>query len=198
MAVTAAMGRRLATLLLALAASAASADYDPSQYPAYETCALCHGLFGVSHTAKFPNLAGQKKTYIENQVRAFLNGHRTNDGGQMSAIVTELQPEDIPFVADWFSSQDPPAPYPDDDTALGATRFDALRCAGCHRNSDASDPAVPYLTAQHPGYLVKQMTDFREGRREVASAPGLHAKALRLPDEDIDAIARYLGALERQ
>ena len=76
------------------AATPVAADYDPSQYPAYETCALCHGLFGVSHTAKFPHLGGQKPAYIEAQLRAFLSGFRTNDGGQMSAIVTELQPED--------------------------------------------------------------------------------------------------------
>ena len=198
MAITAAMGLRLATIFLVLVANAASADYDPSQYPAYETCALCHGLFGVSHTAKFPNLAGQKKAYIENQVRAFRNGHRTNDGGQMSAIATELQPEDIPFVADWFTNQDPPAPYPEEDTTLGASLFNTLRCAGCHRNSGVSDPAIPYLTAQHPGYLEKQMRDFREGRRAVARNSGLHATSLRLSDEEIDAIARYLGASERK
>lgn len=192
------MSRSLAILVIIFWGSHATADYDPSQYPAYETCALCHGLFGVSHMAKFPNLGGQKKNYIENQIRAFLEGKRTNDGGQMSAIVTELQPEDIPFVADWFSSQDPPAPYPDDDTAVGKERFDALRCAACHRNSAASDPAVPYLASQHPAYLVKQMTDFREGRRDVASAPGLHLKALSVSDQEIDAIARFLGALERQ
>ena len=90
---------RKAVFGLLFTATAAQADYDPSQYPAYETCALCHGLFGVSHTAKFPNLGGQKQDYIEAQVRSFLEGHRTNDGGQMAAIVTELQPEDIPFVA---------------------------------------------------------------------------------------------------
>ena len=100
---------------LALFATPAVADYDPSQYPAYETCALCHGLFGVSHTGKFPNLGGQKQAYIEAQIHAFRDGHRTNDGGQMVTIVTELQPEDIAFVAEWFAIQDAPQPYPAKD-----------------------------------------------------------------------------------
>ena len=57
---------------------------------------------------------------------------------------------------------------------------------------------APHLTAQHPGYLAKQMQDFRESRRHAAGLPGLHRDALQtLPDESLAAIARYLGAQER-
>lgn len=191
------MARKIAeiTFGLCLLAGAAAADYDPSQYPAYETCALCHGLYGVSHTAKFPNLAGQKQAYIEAQVNGFLSGHRSNDGGQMVAIVSELQPADIPFVASWFAGQAPPAPYPAHNTEDGAQLYDQLGCLGCHGSS--TSPA-PHLTAQHPGYLAKQMQDFRESRRHAAGLPGLHRDALQtLPDESLAAIARYLGAQER-
>ena len=192
------MGRSALAAALFLIASGARADYDPSQYPAYETCALCHGLFGVSHTAKFPNLGGQKQAYIEAQVRAFREGHRTNDGGQMVAIVTELHPEDIPFVAEWFASQEPPPPFPaDGDTAPAAARFGELGCVECHDNRNDGAPEVPFLTAQHPDYLVKQMTDFREGRRDVADMPGMHAEILAIPDAEIEAIARYLASEAR-
>ncbi|MDU8944623.1 c-type cytochrome [Ovoidimarina sediminis] len=182
---------------LILAASAAQADYDPSQYPAYETCALCHGLFGVSHTGKFPNLGGQKQAYIEAQVRAFRDGHRTNDGGQMVAIVTELQPEDIPFVAEWFARQEAPASYPSEHTGPGAARFTDLGCVTCHDNSVEGDPTVPFLTAQKPDYLIKQMQDFRDGRRDAAEMPGMHGTALSIPDEEIAEIAAYLAAEAR-
>jgi len=179
------------------AASPAAADYDPSQYPAYETCALCHGLFGVSHTAKFPHLGGQKPAYIEAQLRAFLSGFRTNDGGQMSAIVTELQPEDIPFVVEWFSTQDPPEPIDAADTEAGMAAFGSLGCDGCHDNAIDGAPDVPYLTAQHTGYLIKQMTDFRDARRDVAAYPQMHADLLAISDEEITAIAEYLASQER-
>lgn len=191
------MVARALALLAILIASPATADYDPSQYPAYETCALCHGLFGVSHTGKFPNLGGQKQAYIEAQVRAFRDGHRTNDGGQMVTIVTELHPEDIPFVAEWFAGQDPPEPYPADDTTNGANAFTGLGCTSCHDNRLEGDPTVPYLTAQKPGYLVKQMSDFRDGHRDARSAPGMHRELLALSDERIEAIAAYLAAEPR-
>ncbi|MEM7752813.1 MAG: c-type cytochrome, partial [Pseudomonadota bacterium] len=182
---------------LALFATPVAADYDPSQYPAYETCALCHGLFGVSHTGKFPNLGGQKQAYIEAQIHAFRNGLRDNDGGQMVTIVTELQPEDIPFVADWFASQDAPKPYPADDTTAGAAQFVELGCAACHDNAPDGDPIVPYLTAQKPVYLIKQMTDFRDGRRAAQGVEGVHPDLLALPDEEIEAIAAYLASEAR-
>lgn len=190
------MAVRLAGVLT-IVAGPVFADYDPSQYPAYETCALCHGLFGVSHTGKFPNLGGQKQAYIEAQVRAFRDGHRTNDGGQMVTIVTELQPEDIPFVAEWFASQDPPTPYPAEDPATGEALFADLDCIACHDNALDGDPLVPFLTAQKPEYLFKQMTDFREGRREASASPGMHRGLLSMPDDKIDAIAAYLAAEPR-
>ena len=56
------------------------------------------GLDGISATAKFPKLAGQKKAYIEKQLSDFLAGNRTNDGGQMASIVTEIPPESYNFV----------------------------------------------------------------------------------------------------
>ncbi len=190
-----ALKRRLALALCV--ASPAAADYDPSQYPAYETCALCHGLYGVSHTDKFPHLGGQKPAYIEAQLNAFIAGHRTNDGGQMSAIVTELEPEDIPVVVEWFSTQDPPEPLDLENTEIGERAFADLGCSDCHDNAADGAPDVPYLTAQHAGYLFKQMADFRDDRRDAAAHPGMHRDLLSLSDGDITAIAQYLAAQAR-
>ena len=190
------MAVRLAGVLT-IVAGPVFADYDPSQYPAYEICALCHGLFGVSHTGKFPNLGGQKQAYIEAQVHAFRDGHRTNDGGQMVSIVTELHPEDIPFVAEWFASQDAPEPYASDETASGEAQFSELGCVTCHTNSSDGDPLVPYLTAQKPDYLAKQMIDFRDGARDPRTLPGMHKDLLAISDNEITALANYLAAEAR-
>jgi cytochrome c553 len=43
----------------------------------------------------------------------------------------------------------------------------ASRCALCHGMEGQSASAVyPRLAAQHPDYLVKQLKDFRDGRRK--------------------------------
>lgn len=185
--------------LLALAglgfATTAHADFDAASYPPYERCALCHGLFGQSHLAKFPHLAGQKPDYIRAQLDAFLAGERTNDGGQMAAIVTELKPEEFPVVIAWFAQQDPPSPSAPPADSLGMNLTETLGCLGCH-NSDADDGA-PHLTAQHAGYLAKQMGDFRDGHRTHGDAAQMHRRLFSGMDSDINAIAAYLASLER-
>lgn len=188
------MGHKLA-IAFALTASAVSADFDPDAYPRHETCALCHGLFGVSRTAKFPHLAGQDPAYLEAQLKAFLAQERTNDGGQMAAIVTELLPGDIEQVVGWFSTQEPPMPDPDLGSEAGGDLFSDLGCLGCH-SADA-ESGVPALTAQHSGYLQKQMRDFRDGNRTLPAAADLHRTLLKISDTQITDIADYLAAQER-
>ena len=41
-------------------------------------CAACHGQKGVSSNPLWPNLAGQQQTYLENQIKAFRDGARTD------------------------------------------------------------------------------------------------------------------------
>lgn len=185
------MGLKPLWMVLAAVASPVWADFDAASYPPYERCALCHGLFGQSHNAKFPHLAGQKPGYIEAQLEAFLSGARTNDGGQMSAIVTELKPEEIPVVVEWFSTQDPPPQSSVPQDTAGADLVAELGCFGCH-TADAD--MVPHLSAQHAGYLAKQMTDFATGAR---NSGGIHKELLTPVTSDIQAMAAYLSSLER-
>ena len=181
---------------LSMFASAVAADFDPDAYPRHETCALCHGLFGTSHSAKFPNLGGQSPSYLTAQLQAFLSGERSNDGGQMAAIVQELQPGDLERVVEWFSTQDRPSPYDHGDTSQGQAFYASMSCATCHDAVD-SLPAVPYLTAQHAGYLIKQMEDFLSGAR-VSQMEMDHSALL---PQDADArkdIALYLASQPHQ
>ena len=181
--------------LLVGSATTVHADFAADEFPPYERCALCHGLFGVSHHFKFPHLGGQDPVYIERQIRAFLDGVRDNDGGQMSAIVTELKPEEIPVAVAWFAEQEPPAPEAYDGMAAGAALYEERGCGGCH---DAAGEGVPHLTAQHAGYLQKQMADFREGRRSSAHLGVPHGDMMPGADDEIAAIAAYLAGTPRQ
>ena len=79
---------------------------DMTGVEAQDICAECHGLDGAGNHIKFPRLAGQKPDYIIKQLNDFRDGRRTNDGGQMQRMATELEEKDIPQVAEWFSKQD--------------------------------------------------------------------------------------------
>ena len=185
----------LAATLLGLATSAV-ADFDPDAFPRHETCALCHGLFGTSHTSKFPNLGAQNPSYLTAQLQAFLSGERTNDGGQMSAIVQELQPGDLEQVVEWFSIQEPPEPYDHGDTSQGKEIYATLYCASCHDASEGLQ-GTPYLTAQHAAYLIKQMDDFLSGAR-VGRLDVDHGALLPQDASIREAIALYLSSQPRK
>ncbi len=191
--------RTLAVLIALGLAHQAQADMiETDGLAPYEVCALCHSLDGVSRMAKFPKLAGQPSLYLQKQIRDFMSGHRMNDGGQMVSIVSELAPEDIPVVAEWFSDQ--PAPTPDPATDLvgeGEALFEARNCAECHAGGRQQSPLLPYLRAQHPEYLAKQMEDFRDGERVNDQGQVMQKKMIGLTDDQISALADYLAATPR-
>jgi len=202
----------IAFLLAAITPAEASGIGDPDA-PPHQMCGLCHGLDGVSRMSRFPRLAGQKAAYIEKQLKDFLEGRRSNDGGQMASIVTEITPDQFVEVADYFSGLAPPPPIePDQPAGDGdvAKRIfnegDAARglpaCASCHRpGSTVSNPDAPsyapLLTSQHPDYIAKQLRDFREGQRTNDKTGIMPAIAKALAEAEINSLAAYLGSAPR-
>ncbi len=187
-----------AVLLLTLVLSTASgyaADIDSGEQ-AYERCALCHGLFGNTPRTKFPKLAGQNPDYLEKEIRDFINGKRTNDGGQMAGVVTEIDESDIPVVVEWFSTQDNPEPSGTDDDK-GAMLFVKSGCSTCHTEKNSDTDAIPKLYAQHRIYLAKQMRELRDGVRTGESDGLMQKQLLMLSNEDIEAVATHLAAQGR-
>lgn len=64
------------------------------------------------------------------------------------------------------------------------------RCSLCHGIEGESASAVfPRLAAQHPDYMVKQLRDFRDGRRKGT----MNEMAVDLKDEEIVGLAAYFG-----
>ncbi len=64
-------------------------------------CAACPGQNGVSVSANFPNLAGQRAKYLSAQLKAFRAGKRQNP--LMKAIAAQLDDTDIENLAAFFN-----------------------------------------------------------------------------------------------
>ncbi len=73
------------------------------------------------------------------------------------------------------------------NASLGKTQAES--CAGCH-GADGNSPSgmFPKLAEQHASYLVKQLNDFKQGRR---NAPMMAPLAMSLSDEQIQNIATF-------
>ncbi len=65
-------------------------------------CQNCHGMDGIATLLGAPNLSGQKREYLQEQLRSFRAGARQNQ--QMTIITKKLTDEDIESLANWYSS----------------------------------------------------------------------------------------------
>ncbi len=65
-------------------------------------------------------------------------------------------------------------------------------CAACHgADGNSVITTNPKLAGQHPGYLVKQLTNFKEGTRANAVMSGM---AGALSAEDMEGLAKYFSS----
>ena len=68
-------------------------------------CVACHGATGISTAPMYPNLKGQKETYLVNQLKAFRDGTLTdNTMHVMNGMAKPLSDADIDNVAAYYSS----------------------------------------------------------------------------------------------
>jgi cytochrome c553 len=95
------MGTLLAAGALGPATALAQSNADAGRYVA-ANCANCHGTQGVAKGA-MPSLAGQKKDYIVEQMRAFRDGKRpATVMHQLAKGYTDAQ---IEAVGEFFARQ---------------------------------------------------------------------------------------------
>ena len=77
------------------------------------------------------------------------------------------------------------------DLTKGEATFTAV-CAACHgADGNSPTPAYPKLAQQHPEYLVKQLQEFKSGKRANALMVGF---ATMLSDEDMRNVAYWVAA----
>jgi cytochrome c553 len=153
------------------------------------TCFGCHGDKGRSGNPQWPNLAAQQSVYIVNQLNAFKSGGRVNP--VMQALASKLSKEDINNYGAYFAVQQ--AGKAGSDPALAAKGKDkATVCLGCHGTSGEGNGEFPRLAGQHPGYLSKQLADFKKGSRKNDA---MQAIVGNLSEEDIEALAAFFGSL---
>jgi cytochrome c553 len=67
------------------------------------SCAACHGPLGVTTGA--PDLRGQQRAYLEQQMQAFKTGDRRNDiSEQMRSVARQLSGQEITMLAAYYAS----------------------------------------------------------------------------------------------
>ncbi len=195
------MGRPSIALLATIAAAAAGSgaaraqDAEAGRAKA-AACAACHGPDGRSPNPAYPILAGQTARYLYLQLVDFKEGRRTNP--RMTPIAAALGKEDMLDLAAFFAAQKPAAAAFKPDAAKverGRAKAAETLCTMCHQGGFRGQNEIPRVAGQHHDYVVRQLQDFKAGRR-TNDAGTMSSVSRTLSDEDIEAIAQYLANLD--
>ena len=170
---------------------------------ATQGCAECHGPKGLSTSSAFPMLAGQRKDYLDRQLKAFRDRSRADPMAQayMWGMATPLTDDTIARLAAYYAGQQPApgkaaapkilatgrAIY---DQGVPATKTSA--CTVCHGNDGEGNATAPRLAGQQAEYLVKQLALFKSRVRADASAPPMHTVTAALTFDQMTAVSAYL------
>lgn len=79
----------------------------------------------------------------------------------------------------------------------GAQLYQQRTCIACH-GPDAKTailPVYPKLAGQNPDYLLQQMHDIKSGARSNGNTPAMRGVMHLVSDEEMKAIADWLGGL---
>ena len=162
-------------------------------------CRTCHG--GVSHHV--PRLDIQQPDYLTEALRDYLTGERPS--GIMQQAVTQVPPEALPELAEYFATaheptakpaESSPPDFPSEGKAL-ATRGtrEVPACTACHGpGATLAQTRSPALAGQNRAFLENQLRLWRDGIRQGSAKMSAAARAL--TDKDIAVLAEWYASLE--
>jgi cytochrome c553 len=160
-----------------------------------ETCGACHGEAGISKMEKVPSLAGQPALFLTNQL--ILMREKVRPLEVMEPFVKGLKDDEIIALAKHYAKLAPaPSGEAVDKTvvARGAELAQRLRCASCHKATYEGQEQMPRLVPQRLDYLIKSLTEYRDGRRYGIDT-SMNGVMYKVSDRDIRALVHYLGSL---
>jgi cytochrome c553 len=166
---------------------------------AYEICSACHLPSGAGRAdGTFPQLAGQHTTVIIKQIADIREGLRDNPIMYPFAK-TLIDPQELADVAVYIETLPIPSDNgrgPGTNLELGGKLYaeNCVECHGKHGEGD-SEKFYPVLAGQHYKYMLRQITDIRDGRRRNAN-PDMVKVVKKYSDEDLGAVVDYMSRLE--
>ena len=168
----------------------------------YEICGACHLPSGAGRPdGTFPQLAGQHTTVLIKQMADIREGLRDNP--TMYPFAKELvDAQELADVSAYISSLCIPldhGKYEGADAAKQIADGKALyekQCKECHgaNGEGQKEKFYPVIAGQHYKYLLRQMTEIRDGKRRNAN-PDMVKVIKPYTNEQLVAISAYQSSL---
>ena len=178
---------RIALAALPLAGS--SAAHAESIEEKAVLCGACHGLKGIPEDKSIPIIWGQNAGYLYLQFRDFQKGARNE--ARMSAVARDIVKDDALALAEYFAARPWPSAGAPAASEADAGAAKAAVCTSCHLERFQGDESVPRLAGQQRDYLLKTMSEFRDGAR--GNNPAMSDMMNTVAPNDIPALAAWLA-----
>ncbi len=168
------------------------------------TCVACHGADGNSVVGQWPTLAGQRESYLFEQLEHIRDEERII--AVMKGLLNDYSDDDLRDVSAFYASQKTKVSQADEaNLALGQQIYRAGNlksgvpaCTGCHgpAGKGLESAQYPMLSGQKAEYVVTSLIAYQTGERAIDE----HGKimqgiATRLTIEEIRAVANYVSGL---
>ncbi len=185
----------------------------------YGPCAACHGDLGQGgKKGEYPRIAGQRPSYLEQQLRLFRDRKRINFPMFPTTEHRDFPDKDLLDVVAYVASIKLSTKVPEfKDTDDALTRLLAMEkvmiipraegdvekgkvhyhehCQNCHAKDGMGRSDFPMLVGQYTNYLMKQMKAYRAKERpHDEDAPGGILE--RFSEEDLQDILAYLTSIQ--
>jgi cytochrome c553 len=168
----------------------------------YEVCGACHLPSGAGRPdGTFPQLAGQHATVLIKQMADIRAGLRDNP--TMYPFAKELtDAQELANVSAYIESLCIPVDhgkYEGPDAAAQITKGKEMyekQCVECHGKNGEGEKAkfYPVIAGQHYKYLLRQMTEIRDGHRRNAN-PDMVKVIKPYTNDQLVAISAYQASL---
>jgi cytochrome c553 len=157
-------------------------------------CANCHGETGNSLQPDVPNLAGQNRAYLLEQMRLFSEGKRRHNfmEGIMKALSTD---EKVGLVLLFSSQEVVTKPAANSALADKGALYYKKTCIACHGDAGRGNEQIARIAGQQPAYLRTSLNHYR-GADGVRNNPLMVSATKVMSNEDIDAVAAYLSSMK--
>ncbi|MBZ0208910.1 MAG: c-type cytochrome [Hyphomicrobium sp.] len=187
-------------------ADAGAAHYMRGLRAKLEYCTDCHGSSGRGYRGFYvmPRLAGQTPEYIENQLRAFLEGTRQSHTGMIMSRVHGIGPAMRSALADRFADLNP-RPYGRAPGRLaergkqiyeeGIPDANVPACSVCHGPEAEGQGPNPRLAGQLYAYTIEALANWDRERGGAAHSKVMQPIAQSLSRSEMEAVAAYLSTL---
>ena len=168
------------------------------------TCVACHGADGNSVVGQWPTLAGQRESYLFEQLEHIRDEERVI--AVMKGLLNDYSDDELRDMAAFYAEQTTKVSQADDtNLALGQKIYRAGNvesgvpaCTGCHgpAGKGLESAQYPMLGGQKAEYVVTSLIAYQTGERAIDE----HGKimqgiASRLTVEEIRAVANYVSGL---